>query len=197
MTNNLLDPPPDDGTARSLTGVPTEANAPAPTSVPSAAASTVEFELFYRAETRDLVRFLIWMGASLADAADVAQDTMISAFQQWKKINTPRAWIRRVASRTFLRRKLTRVEQPVDTTDGRPLLPANADLSAWEEHEEVRRLLAGLPPRQRQVMAWTFDGYAPQEIAAELGITADAVRSNLKLARRALAQHLPGTGGTR
>ncbi|MFJ6199127.1 sigma factor-like helix-turn-helix DNA-binding protein [Micromonospora sp. NPDC092111] len=37
-------------------------------------------------------------------------------------------------------------------------------------------------------MAWTFDGYRPQEIADELDISPEAVRASLKLARRALAE---------
>jgi RNA polymerase sigma factor (sigma-70 family) len=192
MTNGLLDPPPDDAAAGALTGDRRRSARPAPVDV-----STVEFELFYRAETRDLVRFLIWLGASLADAADVAQDTMIEAFHRWPTIRTPRAWVRRVASRIFLRRLARVVERPVDDVDARPLLAANRDLTDWEQHDEICHLLAQLPPRQRQVMAWTFDGYPPRQIAAELGITADAVRSNLKLARRALAERLSTDGGTR
>jgi RNA polymerase sigma-70 factor (ECF subfamily) len=130
------------------------------------------------------------MGARLPDAADLAQDTMIEAFNKWQAIEHPRAWTRRVASRKYGRR-LAGAEAPVDQVDGRPLLPARCDLADWEQHREIRRLLALLPSRQRQVMAWTYDGYKPHEIAAELGITAEAVRSNLKLARRKLAQQLP------
>lgn len=185
MTNNVSGPPPEDGTAGPLTGTPDGPGSP--TRVPR---STTEFECFYRAEARDLVRFLVWLGAPLADAADVAQDTMIEAYRQWSTIRRPRAWIRTVASRTFLRR-LAQVDQPVEDVDGRPLLSDSCDLiTAWLQHQEILRLLALLPPRQRQVMAWIFDGYSPKRIAPELGITPDDVRSNLRLARRALAEHL-------
>ncbi|MFY1698586.1 sigma factor-like helix-turn-helix DNA-binding protein [Solwaraspora sp. WMMA2101] len=78
-----------------------------------------------------------------------------------------------------------------------PLLSASADISAWEQRHDVIRLLAILPWRQRQVMAWTFDGYQPQEIAVELEITPEAVRASLKLARRALAEHLRRAGEPR
>jgi RNA polymerase sigma-70 factor (ECF subfamily) len=159
--------------------------------VPAPEGTTVAaFTVFYRAETSGLVRFLVWMGARLPDAADLAQDTMIEAFRQWQTIKHPRTWTRRVASRKYARR-LASTEQPVDHVDGSPLLPANRDLTDWEQHYQIRRLLAVLPPRQRQVMAWTYDGYEPHEIAAELEITAEAVRSSLKLARHKLAQQLP------
>jgi RNA polymerase sigma-70 factor (ECF subfamily) len=188
--NDLLDPPPEDKpsrparTAGDLTDHPPKA-VPAPD-----AAAVAEFTAFYRTQTSALVRFLVWMGARLPDAADLAQDTMIEAFNGWQTIKHPRAWIRRVASRKYVR-CLAGTEEPMDEVDGRPLLPARCDLTDWEQHHEIRRLLALLPPRQRQVLAWTYDGYKPNEIAEELGITAEAVRSSLRLARRELAQQLP------
>jgi len=187
---NDLDPPPEDRpgwpacTAGDLTvHLPKSAVAPD-------AATVAEFTVFYRTQTSTLVRFLVWLGARLPDAADLAQDTMIEAFNSWQTIKHQRAWIRRVASRKY-GRHLAGTEEPADHMDGRPLLPARCDLTEWEQHDEIRRLLALLPPRQRQVMAWTYDGYQPHEIATELGITAEAVRSNLRLARRKLAQQLP------
>jgi RNA polymerase sigma-70 factor (ECF subfamily) len=66
-------------------------------------------------------------------------------------------------------------------------LPTVTNVEAWEQQHEVLRLLKHLPPRQRQVLAWTFDGYTPSEIAEELAINSEAVRSSLKLARRTLA----------
>ena len=46
-------------------------------------------------------------------------------------------------------------------------------------------------------MAWTLDGYTPAQIANELGITAEAVRSSLKKARRTLAAYLRTEGDER
>jgi RNA polymerase sigma factor (sigma-70 family) len=191
---NRLNPSPDDGpspSARHLTEHPTPPVAAVPQDL-----AVAEFTTFYRAEIASLVRFLIWTGAHGTDAADLAQDTMIDAFRQWSTITRPRAWVRRIASRKFGRR-LANAEEPVAVVDGRPLLPANQDLTDSEHYHEIRRLLALLPARQRQVMAWTFDDYQPHEIAVELGITAQAVRSSLKLARRTLAQYLPRQGGAR
>jgi RNA polymerase sigma factor (sigma-70 family) len=155
------------------------------------------FSAFYRAETKDLVNFLLWMGASIADATDIAQDTMIEAYRAWPSIRHPRAWIRRVASRGYARHHL----KPDETTTGlidndhSGLLAAHRDLAEWEQQHDILRLLATLPWRQRQVMAWSLDGYQPQEIAAELNISSDAVRSSLKLARRALAARIGEAGG--
>ena len=150
----------------------------------------VEFEIFYRSFVKNLVGFLIWQGARLADAADIAQETLQRAFRNWPTIDHPEAWCRRVASREYARRIATVNDTPGRELTGGPLLPASpSQISAWEEHQEVLRLLALLPWRQRQVMAWTFDGYEPTEIADELGISAEAVRSNLYKARKTLAEH--------
>ena len=142
-----------------------------------------------------LVNFLLWMGAGLADATDIAQETMIEAYRNWPSIQQPRAWTRRVASRQYGRRRYGQ-EMATDPEDLSPLLRAPADIAAWEQRHEVLRLLATLPWRQRQVMAWTFDGYQSPEIADELKITPEAVRASLKLARRALAEGLGQAGET-
>jgi RNA polymerase sigma-70 factor (ECF subfamily) len=151
----------------------------------------LEFEIFYRSFVKNLVGFLIWQGARLADAAEIAQETLQRAFRSWPTIDHPEAWCRRVASREYARRIATVNETPGRELAGGPLLPASpSQTSAWEERQEVLRLLALLPWRQRQVMAWTFDGYEPTEIADELGISAEAVRSNLYKARKTLAEYL-------
>jgi RNA polymerase sigma-70 factor (ECF subfamily) len=151
-----------------------------------------DFDDFYRGFVPTLVAFLLWLGARLPDAADITQETMIEAFKDWGRIEKPEAWARRVASRKYARRisipPIT--DHPVgevdDTVDGTPLLQPEADVAAFEERHEVLRILELLPPRQRQVMAWTFDGYKPAEIAKELKMRPEAVRSSLLKARRTL-----------
>lgn len=65
-----------------------------------------------------------------------------------------------------------------------------APTNAWHVRHELITALAALPPRQRQVMAWTFASFTPEEIATELQLTSEGVRANLRLARRALARRL-------
>ncbi len=50
-------------------------------------------------------------------------------------------------------------------------------------------VLDRLPLRQRQVLAWTYDGATTTEIAETLQISPDAVRSNLHHARTTLRAH--------
>jgi DNA-directed RNA polymerase specialized sigma24 family protein len=53
---------------------------------------------------------------------------------------------------------------------------------------------SSLPPRQRQVLAWHYDGYSNIEIAKILGLTDKAVAANLYQARQALKRLLAGSG---
>ena len=151
------------------------------------------FSAFYREFVPTLVAFLVWQGARLPDAADIAQDTMIKAYKGWSEIHQPKAWARRVASRELARR-IAEIEDPCPNPPERsPLLRTPTNVEAWEQQHEVLRLLDQLPSRQRQVLAWTLDGYPPEEIAKELGITPEAVRSSRWKARRALAKYLGRT----
>jgi RNA polymerase sigma factor (sigma-70 family) len=156
-----------------------------------------DFEEFYRDFTPRLVRFLLWHGAELHLAADVAQETMRRAYRGWGRITQPGAWARTVAGRELTRRLVEQEHEALcDQVPERPvLLTESAGLS--EERNQVLTLLRRLPPRQRQVMAWTYDGYTPQEIARILQISDDAVRSNLYKARTALATSLREQGVTR
>lgn len=153
---------------------------------------------FYRKSIAKLVAFLVWQGAKPADAADAAQEAMIKAHRHWATIHDPQAWVRRVASREW-GRIAHAVESPVDPDAvGGALLPSGNDIEDLEKRHHILRLLARLPPRQRQVLAWTLDGFSPSEIAEELGITPEATRTALFKARRALScQLMPDTWGQR
>jgi RNA polymerase sigma factor (sigma-70 family) len=140
----------------------------------------------------------MWQGARLPDAADIAQDTMIKAYERWSEIRQPESWARRVASRELVRRIASVAEDPRDNPpEHSSLLPTLTSVEAWEQRHEVLSLLDRLPPRQRQVMAWSLDGYTPAEIADELEITSEAVRASLMKARRALVKYLGITGDQR
>ncbi|MEO7195638.1 MAG: sigma-70 family RNA polymerase sigma factor [Pseudonocardiaceae bacterium] len=156
-------------------------NAPALAADPVAAA---EFSAFYKHSVPRLMAFLRWQGASVPDAADCVQEAMTQAHARWLTIRHPHAWCRRVASRLYAH-QLASLEEPVADTDtaGSSLFAANTDWDAFEQRHEILRVLERLPLRQRQVMAWTYDGCTPTEIAEALKMTPEAVRGSLKKAR--------------
>lgn len=179
-------PEPDRPTGRRWVEDPTRPQEPDVTDI-------AEFAGFYRATATKLVRFLVTEGASLADAAEIAQDTLSAAYTRWASIEHPNAWCYRVASRERIRRAINgggedlTAEPPAPN----PLLRATPT-DAWHTRQELIVALATLPPRQRQVLAWTLSGFTPAEIADELRLPGDQVRSNLRHARKALAARRDG-----
>jgi DNA-directed RNA polymerase specialized sigma24 family protein len=143
------------------------------------------YDDFFRAERAKLACFVRKLGATWEEANDAAQEAMVAALVRWETLTNPRAWVRVVAERKFLRQKV-RTDQREELA-ARPgwgvenscPLPAES-----EGTQEVLSMIGRLPPAQRRVMAWTYDGYEPAEIAAVFGESAATVRSNLRHARQ-------------
>jgi RNA polymerase sigma factor (sigma-70 family) len=161
-------------------------------SVLSAMLTGVDFEEFFAAERKPLIRFVRSLGAGPDLAADIAQTAFERALPAWGTIRHPRAWLRRVAQN-----ELTRVarssgrETPVESLPDRAgVLSAAMDVELRAQSRDVMAALAGLPTRQRQAMAWFYDGFTPAEIARELGDSPAAVRQNLSKARKKLQPSL-------
>lgn len=152
-----------------------------------------EFSSFYIDHMPNLIAFLLSHGASAADSADVAQETMVCALKNWPDIESPKAWSRRVASRALVRRIASIEEDTIAEPERSALLPANSDIDSWVQQQDYYRILRSLPPRQRQVMAWTIEGYKPAEIADLLHLDPATVRSNLRKARRTIVIQLDGS----
>ena len=194
--NAVEDPDRDPRRPVTASGSPDTGDIAEPTEAGVDSAAKAAFATFYRESVPRLVAFLRWQGAPLADAAECAQETLTLAFQSWSAIQNPHAWCRKVASRLYVR-QLASMEEPIKDpeTAGSPILPRGIDVEALEQRHDVLRLMERLPTRQRQIMAWTYDGATPTEIAETLRISPEAVRGSLKKARAALRQHLHDNGG--
>jgi RNA polymerase sigma factor (sigma-70 family) len=148
----------------------------------------VEFAEFFRAEHKKLIRFVMAIGAGGDEAAEIAQVTFFKAFEGWDVIRAPRAWIRRVAvNELTAARQAARRETPRATLPDAPV-PAALAGELTEEARQVLAALQGLPPRQRQVMAWIIDGFGAAEIARELGVSPESVRQSYAKARKNLGR---------
>jgi RNA polymerase sigma-70 factor (ECF subfamily) len=59
-----------------------------------------------------------------------------------------------------------------------------------EERHTFLSAIRSLPLRQRMIMAYIYDGFTTNEIAAQLNMSPATVRSNLRHARAVLTQRL-------
>jgi RNA polymerase sigma factor (sigma-70 family) len=166
----------------------------------STSPSGLDFAACYAKEMPGLVWFVMGLGADTHTAADVAQSAFAEAFQVWDRIQHHAAWLRRVAGRLYYRQMITQ-EALVDAVpDQRGSLSAVSAVELRDEARAVLAALADLPPKQRQVMAWSIDGFSPTEIADHLGVDSPSVRQNLAKARKHLKKRLgilqPGGEGS-
>jgi len=124
--------------------------------------SGADFAEVYRAEIAGLVRHVMFHGATAEEAWDAAQSAFCQAYPGWVEIRAPRAWLRTVAVRAFWRSAVreTPTDAPADQADPGSA-PGVSPVELGEQERLVLRALAGLPVKQRQVMAWTIDGYGP------------------------------------
>ncbi len=161
-------------------------------------AEIAEFSKFYIENVPRLVAFLVCKGVSWIDAADCVQETLIDARPPvLATLEYPYAWCRRVAYRKACDLAQRRREAPVADPElaGSPLVAPGIDVENFESNHECLRWLARLGGgKQREVLAWTYDGATPAEIAAELGMNPATVRSTLRNARVTL-RRLRAKGG--
>jgi RNA polymerase sigma-70 factor (ECF subfamily) len=102
-----------------------------------------------------------------------------------------------VASREYGRRFADCREDPTDELpEPCPLLvdPLHEGVLHSEQAAWVLAVLDLLPPRQRQVLAWHYDGYPPSQIADILRITPANARVALHHARETLRSYLASEG---
>lgn len=162
-----------------------------------------DFDDFFRKEYRRVVKFMMYVEApvEIQDAEDAVSQAMAQAYARWPLLTHPASWVRKAAQRHYIKnaqadRKRDRTETEAAHLDGLDRVPAECR----EEPDERSRVIAALrclPPAQREVMALTFDGYTPAEIAKLLHQQPDNVRSNLRHARDRLRREFgkPAAGG--
>ena len=135
------------------------------------------------------------------DAADdLTQETFLRAWRRRDRLRDPtqaRVWLFCITANIW-RDRLRRGRSPVARAG--PLADSEVSVTPSPErlaasHDDLSRALdalAGLPPRQREVLYLSAcEEMAPAEVAAVLGISPDAAKANLSLARKAVRRQLP------
>jgi RNA polymerase sigma-70 factor (ECF subfamily) len=146
-----------------------------------------EFTEFCRHDAGRLYGFLVSAGAHPHEVEDALQETLVAMWLRRDKIENLRAYAYTTARNALARVRTSQIEEPVDWIDAPMVDPQRA-----EAHEQVLALIGTLPRLQQQVMALTYDGYAPTEIAELLWSDANTVRVTLYKARRKLQGQIPG-----
>lgn len=136
-----------------------------------------------------------------ADAAeDVAQEAFLRAWRHRGRLRDERAargWLFRIAANVWrdrLRSGRSPIARaaPLDATAPAPARPVEHQAAGKEELARALAALDALPPRQRDVLYLTAcEGLSAAEVAAVLGISPDAAKASLSLARKKMREQLP------
>ena len=133
------------------------------------------------------------------EAEDALQEVFLKVYEHAHRFEpkaTVSAWLHRITANHCL--NLLRRRHPHDSLDedDAPLVPDDGatPLEALEEqdlHRRLEQLLDALPENQRRALVLKrFAGLSYQEIAAEMGLSPQAVDGLLKRARQSLKQAL-------
>jgi RNA polymerase sigma-70 factor (ECF subfamily) len=156
------------------------------------ARNAAEFDEFYRATSRRLLRYGYAVTGDLSEAQDVVQEAYTRAWRDWRHVErhpSPEAWVRLVVTRLATDRHrrsagwlraVVRTGPPRETT-GPP----------GEDTVLLTTALRRLPGTLRQALAlhYLFD-LSIAEIARETGAPEGTVKSWLSRGRAALASEL-------
>jgi RNA polymerase sigma-70 factor (sigma-E family) len=147
-----------------------------------------DFDLFVAARMGGLVRFAYLLTGDLGHAEDLVQTALMQVYVRARRLapDDPERYVRRVVINANISRfRRRRVAESLVECTPEVAAPDRPEAVA-EQADTLRRLLAGLPPRQRTVLALRYCAdLAEAEIAALMGISPGTVKS---LASRGLAR---------
>jgi len=154
------------------------------------------FECLYQRYADRLAAYLRRRLATSDVIDEVVNDVMLVVWQRavsFQSTSSVSTWLFGIARHKAYKagyrsqRRLTLDDVPVAEHHDDP----EHTLQQRERDGELARVLRLLPDEQQMVVQWTYEnGWSAPEIAQRLGVSADTVRSRLKLARRRLANLL-------
>lgn len=150
----------------------------------------MEFEQYVAARGQALLRLAYVLTGDRHAAEDLTQSALYDVLRHWRRVTRaghPDAYVRRMVVNRYLSGRRRRSSSELVLDDVEPLSTAVAPDPAVGvvARDEVRRALAGLPPRARAILVLRY--YADLDdaaIADALGIAPSTVRAT---ASRALA----------
>jgi RNA polymerase sigma-70 factor (sigma-E family) len=131
---------------------------------------------------------------------DLVQTALIKLYLKWGRIDAPLPYARRALVNAHIDQSRRRWwgERPTETL---PEAPADepSDTSAADSRDELRRMLAGLAPKERAVVVLRYYcDLSEQDTAATLGVPVGTVKSTCSRAlTRLRVEATSGAGGGR
>jgi RNA polymerase sigma-70 factor, ECF subfamily len=157
--------------------------------------AAAQFDDFYAATARRIVRHAYALTANTADAQDIAQEAFARAWQRWHTVrgcDSPEAWVRRVATNLAVSR--LRRDRTARAAAHQLLVREVPEVSP--DTVALVAALRRLPERQRVVLVLHYLADLPVgQIAEELTCPPGSVKAWLSRGRDALAAALD-TGET-
>lgn len=143
-------------------------------------------------------RYLMRLGAAAEPAEELAQETLLTVWRKAAAFDPSRAaastWIFTIA-RNLRIDMARRDNRPPPQEDPSAMILApptpDAELSAAQDQDLIRRAIATLSREQAEVIALAFFSDKPHsQIAVDLGLPLGTVKSRLRLALARLRAHL-------
>jgi len=144
-------------------------------------AGPAEFSVFVRVHSTALLRSAYLLTGDRLEAEELVQDTLVRLYPNWDRVaaaDVPLAYVRRSLTNNFLNARRRRSANDLLFAEP-PEQPYELDLgSRLSDRQLVRRLLDGLPARQRAVLVLRFfEDLEDTEIASIIGCRRGTVRS--------------------
>jgi RNA polymerase sigma-70 factor (sigma-E family) len=144
-------------------------------------AGPAEFSVFVRVHSTALLRSAFLLTGDRLEAEELVQDTLVRLYPNWDRVaaaDVPLAYVRRSLTNNFLNARRRRSANDLLFAEP-PEQPYELDLgSRLSDRQLVRRLLDGLPARQRAVLVLRFfEDLEDTEIASIIGCRRGTVRS--------------------
>ncbi|MEE6258348.1 SigE family RNA polymerase sigma factor [Plantactinospora sonchi] len=147
------------------------------------------FEDFYQSTRHRVVTVLYALSGNLADAQDATQEAYARAWQRWPRVGSyadPEAWVRTVARRIQLNR-WRKLRNGLAAYRRHGPDPAVAPPS--ENTMALVAALRRLPDEQREsIVLHHLVDLPVAEVARQLGVPVNTVKTRLARGRRGLAQ---------
>jgi RNA polymerase sigma-70 factor (ECF subfamily) len=143
---------------------------------------------------REIHAYLWRMLGDLQDADDCLQETFLRALRSRgaAPIREPRAWLYAIATNTAHSQLRRRRKEQAGRAAVEVDLTAPEGVAARDRWEAVRKVVEGLPSKQRQALLLRrYQGLSYDEVARVLGGSAQAARANVYQAVLKLKKAFP------